>query len=370
MPHRLRPSRLLLRLEAEIAAAPSVLAADCKRAERAVYLARLARFDDAHAAVADLQQHHARQPQIETSIWLNFAQGVIAYYENVGVCRTDYVRRAHAIATAAGHLPLRALCAAWLSLWDYARLDMVSVARHVREAVAMAQPGDHATLARAGLVAAQALHTAGRPDLARRWYQSSRHHATVDGDDATISALMHNMSWAGLLLLRQAVLTGAAVDGLAPDVAINLQSSDQFDELLGGSLWQDMRPLLKAQVLSLQHDVAGALALYEAHSTSEMLPRLEGMLLADKAWCLMALGRSVEARACAELAIQRLSNDTQVDDSAAAHSRLAQVYAGLGETLLAQSHEALARQAWQAHATAQALTIELLDGLAPAGPPG
>ena len=37
MPDNVKPSRMLLRLEAEIAAAPTSLEADCKRAERAAY---------------------------------------------------------------------------------------------------------------------------------------------------------------------------------------------------------------------------------------------------------------------------------------------------------------------------------------------
>jgi hypothetical protein len=46
MPDRLNPSRLELRLDAEIAAAPTTLEADCKRAELAAYLTRPGRFDE------------------------------------------------------------------------------------------------------------------------------------------------------------------------------------------------------------------------------------------------------------------------------------------------------------------------------------
>lgn len=385
MPDGLKRSRLLLRLDAEIAASGTLQQADCKRAERAAYLARLARFDEAKADIAFLQKRYGPQPRIEPSIWIHFAQGVVNYYENVGVCRTDHVRRAHALAVASGHTPLRALCAAWLALWDLSRLDMPALARHLREALTLARPHDHAALARAGLVAAQVLHTAGRADLARCWYQSARHHATVDGDDATLSALMHNMAWAQLMLLRQAVLSGNAAGGGVPELAMTLQSFDQFDqfdELLGGALWRGFRPVLKAQVLSLQGDSAGALRLYKQHAIdvagldgaqsglsapgkNGLLPRLRATLLADKAWCLGVLGRAAEARACADIAAQSVDDDTQIDDRAAAHSRLAQLHAHLGDTLLAERHDAIARQAWAEHVVAQTQAVELVAGIDP-----
>ena len=64
MSDRIDPPRLLVRLEAEIAAATSQLEADCKRAERAAYLARLARLEEAQIVVEAVSYTHLTLPTI------------------------------------------------------------------------------------------------------------------------------------------------------------------------------------------------------------------------------------------------------------------------------------------------------------------
>ena len=111
MSDRIAPSRLLQRLEAEIAGARTQLEADCKRAERAACLARLTRIDEARSEITELQERNGRHPKIELSIWVNLAEGLIAYFDNVGVNTTDRVRRAHALSVAARQMPMWRRCA-------------------------------------------------------------------------------------------------------------------------------------------------------------------------------------------------------------------------------------------------------------------
>jgi hypothetical protein len=56
MPDSVKPSRLLLRLEGEITAAPTAVETDCKRAERAACPTRLGRFDEARAELDAIRQ--------------------------------------------------------------------------------------------------------------------------------------------------------------------------------------------------------------------------------------------------------------------------------------------------------------------------
>ena len=360
---------MLARLGAEMAAAAMPLRADCKRAERAAYLARLGRFDEALSAIQEVQQRYDRTPQIEVSIWLNIAQGLFDYFNNVGISKNDRLQRAYALSSASGHDALRALCAAWLAQWSYVRFDAEALAGYVREAFELSSPEHHSARSRASLVAAQALHLAGRSDLAKTWYLRAREHAAAESDDTTISALMHNMAWLRMLAMRHAVLSKTGQANAGAYALINAESMAHFDDMIGDSTWQDLKPILRAQIVSLQGDSAQALALYDKHLASETLSRLQGNLLADKAWCLADTGRVSDALEFAQLSTARLDAEMQVDDRAAAHSRLAQVFGCAGDASNEKVQQALAEAAWQDFEALQARLVRLLDNLEVAAQP-
>ena len=119
----LKPSRLLLRLEAEIAGARTQLDADCKRAERAVYLARVGRFDQARAEVAGLQEAYARSPNARISSWLHLVVGLVEHFRDMNPKARDSILRAFALSSSANLVEMQALSAAWLAQMDYLRGD-------------------------------------------------------------------------------------------------------------------------------------------------------------------------------------------------------------------------------------------------------
>jgi hypothetical protein len=242
---------------------------------------------------------------------------------------------------------------------------MDALAGHVREALTFAELDHHAARSRACLVAAQALHLAGRPDLAKAWYGRSRLHASIDGDDVTISALMHNMTWLRMLTMRQAVLLTGREDAKSAEYALaNAGSTEGFDEMKGDTSWGELKPILRAQIVSLQGDSSQAVALYQQYLAAAGAPsRLQANLLADKAWCHVQLHQNGDAAATAELAIASLVDETQIDDRAAAHSRLAQVFAALGDMDQHRHHLELARGAWETHMRMQAKVLELFAGM-------
>ena len=356
-------SRLLLRLDAEIASAPTLLESDCKRAERAAYLARLGRFDEARAAMAELQGRYGATPHVEISIAMNLAEGLISFFDNLGADDTDKVQRAHALSVASGRQQSRAICAAWLAHWAYSRLDMVTLAEHVREALTHADDANHAARARACLVAAQALHLAGRLDLAKPWYDRSRICATDRGDDVTVRAILHNMAWLRMLMFRQAVLTGDGQAHAGRHALLSAESAESLDLLAGDTSWSELKPMLKAQIASLHGDADEALALYRRHLPAAREPsRLQANLLADKAWCHARLGQRDDALQAADASLNSLADDTQIDDRAATHSRLAQAFDIL-EDARKEAQMLAATQAWRQFSVLQQQAVDLLAGL-------
>ena len=68
------------------------------------------------------------------------------------------------------------------------------------------------------------------------------------------------------------------------------------------------------------------------------LNRLNCELLSDQAWCRAQMDQREESRADALAAEAGLIPETQIDDRAATHSRLALTYAALGDQSSASRH--------------------------------
>lgn len=353
MPDRpMKPSRLLARLDAEIASARTQVAADCKQAERAGYLARMGRTDDAKAVVAALHQRYDQQPHIEVSVWTHLVEGLIGHFSDMDPGARQKIQRAHALSTAAGLKPLRALSAAWLAHMEYLRVNVDLMKGGVEDALMSAESDHHSSLARASLVVALALHCGGRSELARPWYAHARNHAAIEGDDLTISALMHNMAWLRAHDLRCSALEGHAAAADSQHALLSAESLAHFDALIGSVSLKALTPILTAQILAYGGRPAEALQLYEinlAESLAQGMTRLQADLLADQAWCRLQLGQVEGAMRDALAAVESISPTAHFDDQALAHGRLALIFRELGDEAAAKLHVDQAERAWAGH---------------------
>jgi tetratricopeptide (TPR) repeat protein len=359
----------LLLIEAEIARAPDRVSADCLRAKLAAYLVRQGRLVEANLLIDDLRARYAAHPVAAISSWLNLVEGLRLVFNGRNADAIDRMLRAHALASAAGLLPMRALCAGWLANLKFGALDVEAVAERLLEALQFSADADHQALSRACLVAAVALHFANRYDLARPWYQSSQIHAVKEGDEATLSALMHNKACMGVATLRQAVLEGAAVGTpLTPDALLQADSTINYDSLVGTQSVSAWAPILKAQALSLRGMFAASLEIYDANlesGKSQGLSRVLCYMYADIAHCQLRLGRAGESRSNVDLAIANLSTDCLIDDRAATHSRLAETLRALGAYEEAAIHADAASEAWRKFRQLQERIVARFSSLVP-----
>lgn len=359
-------SRLLESLDDRILSERDLYRADCLRLERAVYIAREGKHKELPSIIDPMRAKYLSQPRAEISVWLHLVDGLSDFYNNMGKSARDRVLRAYALSTAARLPHLHALSAAWLAHMDYARLDIEAMHRHIGDALRTVEVEDHNTLARASLVMAQALHLANRLDLASPWYTKVRLHASMIGDDLTLSAMMHNMAWLRMSSLRQALLfdlTGLPKDRLA---LMSAESTEHFDELIGSTSWNELMPALKAQILSLLDRPSEALNFYgQAFSQVQMsgADRLKANLLADCAWCKARSGLFDAALSDALTALESFRDETQSDDRAAAHSRLSQVFESLGRHEMQKAHAALGSAAWANYVEIQQKIVLLLSPL-------
>ena len=361
MSDNVKPSRLELRLEAEISTATSMLEADCKRAELAAYRVRLGRVEEAELTLKELHERYAARPHVAISAWLNLVEGLVGHFGDMDPGSRDKILRAHALSSAAGLLPMRALTAAWLAHFDYARLDLESAQFHVRLSLAGTNQNDDSVRSRASLVVAQALHLAGRFDMAKPWYVGSRLHANKEGDSATVGAILHNMAWLHMSNFRQRYFASDLAPKQDLNIMVSAESTKNFDQLFRINTLTSLEPILRAQVLSLRGQWADALELYNVHfsgSTIRGASRFLGILLSDQALCRLKIGDKSHASEDALAASQLLNDHAQIDDRAFAHSRLAQVYDALGNFSEVRRHRELATNFWRSFERLQAKIIE------------
>lgn len=370
-------SRLLAALDAAIKASANPIEAQCLRAERAALLARQGQLERARGAIDELNTQLAWQPNNPLLRgWLALAEGLHGYYSVIGRGAQDTVETAYALAREGGPAArrLHATAAAWLANMAFANDDMPRMAALVREALDVAAPEHRGARARAALVAGYAYHFAGAVERAQRWYEASRRHAIAEGDEAHLSALMHNQAWMRASQARMALLFDAADDGRAVTQALmGAESIGHYDAGIGTASLGSLVPMLRAQVLTAQGRWAEALELFVANfdtALTEGLKRIAPCLLADRAWCEWQLGRPERARTLAGAAEQALSEPCDTDDRAMALARLAQVREALGEADVAARHRGESKALHDEHRAQQgritALLDEALQGLDPA----
>lgn len=357
-------SRLLNHLDAAIVAASMPTQADSLRAERACLLARQGQLAQAREIVTALQAQYSRQPHPHVNAWISLAEGLIAYFSDLSRNAHDKIRRAHAVSAAARDRRLHALTAAWLAHMDYTAYDLEMMGRHIGEALLLADDDHHGARARACLVTAMAYHFGGRFEAAQPWYAKARQHASAEGDETMLSAIMYNM--AGLLAdqSRHAALRGEQDPALERRAKLSLDSVSNLDALIGMSALDALVPLHRARVCALQGQWADAVALYEAHFSDGLLQGLDRMrasLGADLAWCRLQMGQTEQALKDAMAAQVAVEHDRDADDRAAAHSRLAQVFAQLGQPEVAAKHREQAALDWRTHEREQSLAIAVVE---------
>lgn len=366
-------SRLAQKLDGEIAAVASMPArVAVLQVQRAILWLRHGREAEAREELNRLQVRVLAQPRVELAAWLHLAEGLTAYFSAFGGGARERVRRALVMAQAAKLPSLQALCDAWLAQMAFVDRDIDRLVTHA--AAVLAAPADDAAACRMASSLGMAWDLAQDEAAASAWYAWGRRAASADGDDASLAALLYNQMQMRALRIRHAALAGEP--GEAPAVLLGVDSIGHFDDAVGGSARADLTPLLRAQLLTVQGDFPAAAALLEANlpeAVAAGLARTGISLLADLAWCWANTGDPLRARALADqAAVEVQAEDAthcDLDECAALHARLAQVYARLHEDGLSARHADAAQAAWRDDAAQRRLWAERLRAAGLGTPP-
>jgi len=360
------PCRYQRSIESAIAAADTAIAADCYRAEMACYFARQGKSNEARSITVSMREKYARSPNAAISAWLSLAEGLDAYFLGDNSVARDKIRRAHALSMAAGVNTLQPLSSAWFCQIEFSALNIQELIKHATVALSLSTETNHSALSRVSLVVAQVFHVAGRFELALPWYRRAHRHATVQGDDATVSALIHNMACMHLDNLRQQKLTGRGADSDVSRVAIEVDSTKNFDELIGATSFQSLKSLLRGRAFSLSEKPEQALECYSEHMLLNGISefsRMSSDVLSDIAWCRIQLNQPDLAFEAASGAESSLLPETQIDDRAATHTRLSWFYERVGLPDRALIHREQAGLAWASFVQMQETMLTLLKNI-------
>jgi len=337
-------SRLWRSLDEAIASSPGPLQAAIPRVRRAVLMVRYGHDTQARQELTALHQLYFQHPQRELGAWLHFAEGVAHYFSDFGACDRDRLEKAANMAAGCGQQELQALCGAWLCWFSVVRQDVSGSVTHALATRALAAPEHHSALGRVTLALAIAHDFNGSAAQAQAWYAQARQHVLAEGDDVGQSALIYNSA-----AMRVAQARRASLDGLAParpEQMLGAESVQHYDAAKQVTLLPELAPLLRAQLMVVAGDYAGAHALYAQHlltGDSPGLTRFSGSLLADVAWCRVHLGERELAIQQAEAAELESAAEIAVDDRAVTWGRLVQVYTALGLTERAEQAAIRAR---------------------------
>jgi tetratricopeptide (TPR) repeat protein len=355
-------SRLHQHLDKAIAAAPGQLQAAGWRAQRAILLARHGQLEAARKELTTLHQLAFQHPHSQLGAWLHLAEGLMSYFTDFSGGAYEKLARARAIAQLAGLREIEALAAAWLAHLAYVRHDIEALVAQAGACRELAAPDHHAARSRQAMALGLALHFANQPELAQAWYAKARQHAVAEGDDATQSALMYNMAEMRTAHVRREALSHPTRP--IPELLLSAESIARYDAAVGGSAMAELTPMLRAQILTVRGDYASALELYEQHlpqAISRGLARLGSSMLADLAWCQVHLSQRERALQQARESELELDPACDVDDRAATHSRLAQVYEALGDVEAAARHADSAAREWAELARQQQAWLTALE---------
>lgn len=357
-------SRLLTELASRIAAARDPVEAACLRAQRGIYLARQGKQAEAQAIVDAVRGEFGARPHAEVTAWISLLEAVNHFFSQPGPKALDRLRRAHALSRAISHPVLVPLCAAWLAHLEFNANRMEPMLQYAAEALRLAQPEHHAALARVSLVVADAFHFAGRFDLAKPWYAAVRQHALAEGDDAMISAMLHNVA----ALRANQVRLADAFDEPQPDEAkralLELESTRNYDFGIGTLSLALLVPLVRAQLFMVQGLYSDAIPLYSRtldQQNEENLERREACFFAERAWCLLRLGQVTAALSDVSAASSRTRWSADPDDQAAMHARLAAIFSAVGQHEQAMEHKQLSMDFKLRYNEAQAALLKQLQ---------
>jgi hypothetical protein len=253
-------SQLLARLERSLDRSVDPLERAEISAQIAGNLARLGRFAEARKVVGAVREQFGQGQSGRVTVWLMLAEGLIHHFESLSPAALERVRAAQVLGLAMGYSTIVALASAWKAHIEFEHSDFESMASSVDLARKNIGADEHDAQARLAIVLSNAFMITGDRDQAQLWFKHGHQHAVINGDQASIDALVYNR--AAFLLARFRTLNCKAPISMEELVSVRMEiaSAKNLQNLIRLAALQSHVHLLDARLQILESKFESAIS--------------------------------------------------------------------------------------------------------------
>jgi tetratricopeptide (TPR) repeat protein len=319
--------------------------------------------EEALTAIGVVRGQFGTNLHFDIASWLMLAEGVLHFFKAQFPEAYDRIRRAYGLAIALQNNSAFPTCAAWMAHVEFNACKYDDMAKHLEEALTTAQSKDHQAIARASLVLATAYHIAGDFQLSRPWYEKARLNAAAEGDDATVSATLHNMASIRAANVRLEDTFGGDPAKETRRVALEASSSLTYDYAIGHKGLDFLTQMLGGLISTIDKRYEEALQIFEGIDLTALPTRVRPLVQVDKAWCWAQQGDLTKSWDIASTVPSEPPSVVDDDDLAYINSRLRQISIVCGRVDEAARYAALANIALAKHRLFQSNLLSKLNNI-------
>lgn len=292
-------SVLLDRLQAQLSTTEGADDRAVVSARIAGYMARIGRFEDAGSLIGELRGKFSDGRSGRASAWIMWAESLLHYYSDLNPRALDRVARSQLLAIALRDSQLVALSSAWKAHMEFETSRFGAMAESLKIAFKHVTSDNHSANTRMCMVVADALLTSGDFANGQRWFMHGRDSALIEGDQASIEALVYNRAAFRLAWLRAQRCFGEVLPADTSTLRQEIQSAKNLQNLTQVRALTEIVKLCEARAATLDglFDVAVkqmseirlATGTFAAYNFSDALVSLE------IAYCQTRLGEIEDA---------------------------------------------------------------------------
>ncbi|MEK8053493.1 hypothetical protein AACH10_24770 [Ideonella sp. DXS22W] len=290
-----------------------------------VHRARQGQAEEAKALILRVRDTFGVELHHEIASWVMLAEGVGHYFKIEVKPGWERLRRAYALAVALKTKSALPWCSAWMGLIALENAKYEEMSKFLVETFEQSDEQDHHARGRASLILADTIHMAGNYQLARPWYERARRHATAEGDQATISAMLFNVAIcrAANILVDDAFGEVPPSDLLRANMEVG--SFTTYDFAVGAISFEESTPLVRGQLLLVGKKFPAASRLLDCVQSDKLPKREFPLLQISRAWSYANQSRPEEAWRLTSIAIEALTAGDDQDNLAYVYGRAKQI---------------------------------------------
>lgn len=291
-------SQLLKRLQLELSTASDPLTRAELLARISGHFSRIGNFSEARQCIADLRRDHAGERSGPATVWIMLAEGLLHLFSDLNPLAFDRVSRAQMLSLAMKYSPAIALASAWKAHLEFESSKFDAMVNSIRLGLEHADAEDHDSRVRLAIVLSNAFMIAGDRAASHGWFTKARHHAVINGDQASIEALLYNRTAFSVAAIR----IGRCIEDVPQvDLAITrkeVESATNLQDLTGIRALTNHIYLWSARLSMLERNFPKALS--DLTNARRGVPFADynfsqQMIDLELAYCLAHLGQLEEA---------------------------------------------------------------------------